>query len=302
MKLLRLAKLDNYSPYLLLVLTTLFWGSNFNLGRYVSGEIPPIALSFWRWVIAFLILLPFAFKAMKSSFYDFKENWILIGILSFLGVACFNSLVYLGLQQTTAVNAALMQSVCPLLIIVLASFFISEQPTGYQWSGVLLSLAGIVLIIAKGDLYSLLKLDINQGDFIVVLAVLCWALYTVLLRKLSKSCKGIALLGYNIFIGIFLIFPFYIYEHIYHKEITLNLITISSVTYVAIFPSVVAYLFWNHATSQLGAGKTGQFIHLIPVFGILLATLLLGEKLEGFHFSGSVLVAMGLLLANWKKS
>jgi drug/metabolite transporter (DMT)-like permease len=209
--------------------------------------------------------------------------------------------VYLGLQTTTAVNGVLMQSVCPIFIIMLAAGLLGEKATGLQWLGIGVSLAGVVIILIKGDIKVLQTLSFTQGDLIVLLAVLSWALYTVLLRKLPSTLKGLPILGYTIVIGSIMILPLYSYETLVKAHpMPLSWLSVSSVVYVAIFPSLLAYWFWNHATSQLGASRTGQFTHLIPVFGLTIATLLLGEQLHGYHWLGGVLVALGLILSNWK--
>lgn len=296
-----LSVLDRVSPYLLLVLTTLFWAGNFNLARAVSTQIPPMGLSYWRWTVAALILIPLIWRHLASTGSVFKQHWKLVLSLSLLGITGFNSLVYLGLQTTTAVNGVLMQSVCPIFIIMLAAGLLGEKATGLQWLGIGVSLAGVVIILIKGDIKVLQTLSFTQGDLIVLLAVLSWALYTVLLRKLPITLKGLPILGYTIVIGSIMILPLYSYETLVKAHpMPLSWLSVSSVAYVAIFPSLLAYWFWNHATSQLGASRTGQFTHLIPVFGLTIATLLLGEQLHGYHWLGGVLVALGLILSNWK--
>jgi drug/metabolite transporter (DMT)-like permease len=296
-----LSVLDRVSPYLLLVLTTLFWAGNFNLARAVSTQIPPMGLSYWRWTVAALILIPLIWRHLASTWSVFKQHWKLVLSLSLLGITGFNSLVYLGLQTTTAVNGVLMQSVCPIFIIMLAAGLLGEKATGLQWLGIGVSLAGVVIILIKGDIKVLQTLSFTQGDLIVLLAVLSWALYTVLLRKLPSTLKGLPILGYTIVIGSIMILPLYSYETLVKAHpMPLSWLSVSSVVYVAIFPSLLAYWFWNHATSQLGASRTGQFTHLIPVFGLTIATLLLGEQLHGYHWLGGVLVALGLILSNWK--
>lgn len=293
--------LDRVSPYLLLILTTLFWAGNFNLARAVSTQVPPLGLSYWRWAIAALVLLPFVWKHLASTWSVFKQNWLLVGALALLGITGFNSLVYLGLQTTTAVNGVLMQSVCPIFIIILAAFLVGEKATALQWLGIIISLIGVVIILIQGDIQVLKTLSFTKGDLIVLLAVLSWALYTVLLRKLPLALKGLPILGYTILLGSMMILPLYLYETFYlNHPMPINWVSIGSVAYVAVFPSLLAYWFWNYATAKLGASRTGQFTHLIPVFGLTIATLLLGEHLHGFHWVGGALVALGLILSNWQ--
>lgn len=295
--------LDRFSPYLLLTLTTLFWAGNFNVGRALNGLVPPLGLSFWRWFIALLILLPFAWQVMCQQFTLFKQHWLLIVALSFFGITCFNSLVYLGLQTTTATNGVLLQSVNPILIIMLAHLFLQEKTSLPQWLGVILSLVGVLVILAHGDLQVLRQFAFKTGDLFILGAVLSWSTYTVLLRKLPNALKGLPLLGYTLSIGTLIILPFYLSETLQGRPMPFNAISVAGVAYVALFPSLMAYWFWNHATHKIGASRTGQFTHLIPVFGILIATVVLGEQLHLYHLIGSLLVALGLVLTNkqWKR-
>ncbi|HPY40882.1 MAG TPA: DMT family transporter [Thiolinea sp.] len=294
--------LDRFSPYLLLVLAASFWGGNFNIARAFNLEIPPMGLSFWRWAVAGLILLPFVWRPMRQQWPAFKQNFPLVLALGILGVSGFNTLVYLGLQTTTATNGVLMQSVNPIFIIILSSLLLSEFASQRQWLGILISLLGVLVILIQGQLSNLVKLDFHAGDLIILLAVLDWALYTVLLRKLPNELKGLPILGYTVAIGILGIFPFYLYEMLMtSRSMPFNWISVSSVLYVAIFPSVLSYLFWNHGTQRIGANRAGQFAHVVPISGILIAVLLLGEQLHLYHLIGIALVAVGIVLANYRQ-
>jgi len=290
--------LDRFSPYLLLVLTTLFWGGNFNVGRAVSGEVPPLGLSFWRWMIAWLVIIPFALRPMLEQRALYLRHWKLLLLLSVFGVTLFNSLVYIGLETTTAINASLMQSINPVFIILLSTLLLGSRTTIRQWAGVAISLSGAVVILTGGDPAVLATLRFGKGDLIVLFAVFIWGSYTVLLKRLPTEMKGLSLLGYTVTIGTLLIFPFYLHETLGGRPVPLSPVSLMSILYVALFPSVLAYLFWNHAIARIGPERTGQFSHLIPVFGILIAMLLLGESLQGYHFTGIILVAAGLVLAN----
>lgn len=294
--------LDRFSPYLLLVLAASFWGGNFNVARAFNLEIPPMGLSFWRWVVAGLILLPFVWRPMRQQWPAFKQNFPLVLALGILGVSGFNTLVYSGLQTTTATNGVLMQSVNPIFIIILSSLLLGEFATKRQWLGIVISLLGVLAILIQGQLANLWKLDFHAGDLIILLAVLDWGLYTVLLRKLPNELKGLPILGYTIAIGVLGILPLYLYEIMMtSRSMPVNWISISSVLYVAIFPSVLSYLFWNHGTQRIGANRAGQFAHVVPISGIIIAVLLLGEELHLYHLVGVALVAAGIVLSNYRQ-
>jgi len=294
--------LDRVSPYLLLVLTTLFWGANFNVARAVSDHIPPLGLSFWRWAIALLILLPFVIKPMRKHWPAAKAHWLLVLALSAFGVAAFNSLVYLGLQTTSATNGTVMQSFNPVFIILLAAVLLGEKTRPLQWLGIFISLLGVLSILSRGNPETLTELDFHTGDLYIVCAVVVWGIYTVLLRKLPLTLKGLPILGYTVALGALIILPFYVLETLNGRPMPLSTISVSSVLFVALFPSVLSFLFWNHATHRLGANRTGQFAHLVPTFGILIAITVMGETLQGFHFLGIGLVITGLVLTNLKRS
>lgn len=262
-----------------------------------------MGLSFWRWTVAGLVLLPFVWRPMRTQWPVFQQHWRLVLALGILGVTGFNTLVYFGLQTTTATNGVLMQSVNPIFIIALSSLLLGEFATRRQWIGIMLSLLGVLVILIQGQITNLLKLDFHAGDLIILLAVLDWSLYTVLLRKLPHELKGLPILGYTIAIGVLGILPLYLAEIIWtSRTMPFNAISISSVLYVALFPSVLSYLFWNHGTQRIGANRAGQFAHVVPISGILIAVLLLGEQLHLYHLLGITLVAAGIVLANFKTS
>jgi drug/metabolite transporter (DMT)-like permease len=292
--------LDRFSPYLLLVMTTLFWGGNFNVARAVSGEVPPLGLSFWRWMVAWMILFPLAYPSMWRQRHLLIKHWFIVLLLAVSGVSLFNSLVYLGLQTTTAVNASLMQSVNPVFIILLSMLLLGHGPRARQWLGMLVSMAGAVVILTHGDIGVLREFNFTSGDLLVLLAVFLWGVYTVLLRKVPVELRGMPLMGYTVTLGTILILPFYLHETLSGRPLPVTPASVASILYVAIFPSVLAYFFWNHATERIGPERTGQFSHLIPVFGILIATLVLGEALQAYHLAGILLVSAGLLLANFR--
>ena len=290
--------LDRFSPYLLLVLTILFWAGNFNLARAIHADVPPLGLSFWRWAVAALILLPFAWGSMRASLPLAQEHWRLVLALAVLGIAGFNSLVYVGLQTTTATNGVLLQSVTPITMILLAGLVLHEKSTLAQWAGIGVSLVGVLVIITKADWQVFQQLAFNRGDMWIVLATLDWSLYTVLLRKLPQGLRGTPILGFSITLGALAILPLYVYESVTFQTMPVTAVSVASIAYVAVFPSLLSYMFWNHATQKLGVNRTGQFSHLMPVFGILLATLLLGERLQLYHALGMLLVVAGLVLTN----
>lgn len=290
-------------PYLLLILTTLFWSGNFVLSRGMHAEIPPLALSFWRWFLALLILLPLGWGHLlrQRSVLNSRKTYIIVQGL--LGIAGFNTLIYLAVQTTTAVNAVLVNSCTPVLIAFCSLLIYREPLRGRQWLGIFVSLAGVSLIIAGGDPAMLLKLQANRGDLLVLAAAVIWALYSTNLKRYPMGLHPLAYLCAIVIVGLLGILPFYLLEIGLGQRLSLNqapLETIATISYVAVFPSVLAFIFWNRAVRDIGANRAGAFIHLMPVFSSILAVMFLGEQIELYHIQGIALVFSGIFMATYR--
>ncbi|EIJ44056.1 putative permease, DMT superfamily [Beggiatoa alba B18LD] len=292
------------SPYVLPVLSTLFWGSNMVIGRAVMAEMPPMALAFWRGIVGLLILLPFAWRYMSAQQALIRQHWLILLVLGALSVGGFNSFLYVGLQTTTATNAAILQSNMPILIIILGYFWFRQRVTHFQFMGILISTLGVLVIICQGSWQVLTHFQFNQGDVWVLGAVLIWAVYSLLLQWKPMDLHWLGFMGVIVILGVLVMLPFYIWEFMYSPRTwSPNLPTISSIIYVGIFPLIVAYICWNQAIFEIGAQKAGQFIHLIPVFGTVLSLIFLGEQLHYYHLIGIIFVVIGIYLALfWHKS
>jgi len=284
------------SPYLLLVLSSLFWAGNFVLGRAVKASVPPVGLAFWRWAIALAILLPFAAPHLRAQWPLLRRHWRLLTVYGILGVTCFNTFIYIGLHYTTAINALLVNSVIPVLIIVLSRFLAHTPVTRRQAAGILLSLTGVVTIICRADAGLLLSLQINRGDLWVLMAVVSWSFYTFLLRKRPAGLDPMSFLSAIMIIGLVVLAPFYAGEIFQGGRVVTDAATCGSILYLAIFPSILAFIFWNHAVGEVGPNKAGLFLHLMPVFGAVLSSVFLGESLHLFHLAGMGLIFSGIYL------
>lgn len=289
------------SPYLLLVLTTLFWSGNWVVGRGMQPQMPPIAMSFWRWTAALIILLPFVWKPVIAQRKLIRKSWRVLLLLGILGVASFNTLAYLGLKTTTATNGLLLNSVIPVLIIAISWIFLGQRLSLRQGVGVALSLGGVLTIIAHGDLPALARLHFNSGDLWVLAAVACWAVYTVCLRWRPRELGSFTFLGATVIIGVAAVAPLYLWEFSTGARFEINLSTAATIGYFGLFPSVLAYLFWNRAVAEVGANMAGLFVHLMPVFGTILSMLFLGESLHLFHGVGIVLIFSGIFLTTLRR-
>ncbi len=284
-------------PYLLLSVAALLWSGNFVLARGVRAHVPPLALAFWRWTIALVVLLPFTVRAVRASAPALLRSWRVVLGLGVLGVGNFNMLVYVGVHETTATNAVLLNSACPAFIVALSSIFGAGRPTGRQLTGILVSLVGILVIVSGGRPGALRDLSFNRGDLWVLAAVLSWAAYTVLLAWRPADVEGTALLTATVAVGVAWILPFHVVELARGARMTLDLETIGSVAYVALFASVVAYFCWNRGVALVGANRAGVFMHLLPAFGSVLAAALLREAFRPHHLAGIAAILAGVYLA-----
>lgn len=286
-------------PYLLLTMAVLFWAGNFILGRAFHSEIPPVALAFWRWVgAALLVTLP-ALPHLRRDRHALLQSWPAILLLSTLGISAFNTLAYSGLQYTEAINAFLLQSLMPVLIVLLSFVVFREKVTRLQCLGILVSLCGAVTIIARGDAEILLSLSINRGDLMVFTAIACYAGYTVMLRK-RPHVHPLAFIATTFWLGSLILVPLYLWETLTVATLELKPATMLVIGYVMIFPSIVSYLCYNRGVELVGANRAGLFIHLMPVFGSLMAVLFLGEVFRWYHGMGILLIGAGIYLATRK--
>lgn len=289
-------------PHALLILATILWGGNFVIGRAVASDIPPLILSFFRWVVAFIVFLPIVWPYLKKDWPKIRKNFGIVIILSVTGVATFNTLVYLALHYTTSINASLMNATTPIVIYLLSYFFIKEKLTSKQMIGALLSLIGVLFIISRGSLELLTTLSFNFGDMLMLIAVLSWSIYSLLTKQYSDQLPVNTTFFVTIVIGILFLTPFFIYEWIMmHDAIQWHVGSISAILYIGILASIVAFLCWNSGVVKLGASKAGIFLNFIPLFSALFAVLFIGEKLQISQVIGAIFVISGVFLSSKKQ-
>ena len=286
-------------PYLIMVLPPLFWAGNFVVGRaVVSAQVAPITLSFWRWILAMLILLPFVIKPIWQQRQVIKANFLKISFLAILSITAFNSLAYIALQYTTATNATLLNSFIPIFILIIMGLFFKEKISNKQILGVLVSLIGVFVILSRLDIEIIKALSINKGDLWMLLAALDWALYSIFLKYLRpEGLSPLPFLGIMVIIGSIILVPLLLINPFNEAPIIWNTGMVKALAYIAIFPSIFAYLAWNYGMQKLGAATGGQFIHLMPLFGALMAVVFLGESIQLYHLLGGACIALGLWLS-----
>jgi drug/metabolite transporter (DMT)-like permease len=287
------------SAWTLLALANLFWAGNIVLGRGVVGMIPPIALAYWRWTGAFIIAVGFAWPYLKRDAPILLRHWRMMLLLSATGIASYNTMSYIGLTTTTALNVLLLQSAGPLIIFLWAFALFGERPTLRQSAGVLLSLAGVATIAAHGSLDTLLTLTLNRGDVWILAAMVIYGIYAAMFRR-RPGAHPLSFLVATMGIGSLMILPFHVWELTQGGRIEGGVTAWLAMAYIAVFPSFVAYLLFNRGIELIGAGRASQSWHLMPVFGSILAVLFLGETFYVYHAVGIAMIAAGILLASIK--
>jgi drug/metabolite transporter (DMT)-like permease len=286
-------------PYLLLSLTSLFWAGNTVLGRFIVGHVPPMTLSFVRWTGAFLILLPFAAGHLARDWPLIRKNAALMTLLAVVGFSAYNTMAYYGLQYTTAINGLLLQSIGPLFVALWTFALFGDRLTLRQAGGICVSLTGVVVIICHGSLAVLLGIAFNRGDVWFVIALVFYGFYTAMLRK-RPPIHPLSFLAVGMAGGAIFLIPAVAIELAGGRTMVFDAESILSFAFVCLFPSLLGYLFLNRGIELVGANRAAPFIHLVPVFGSVLAIVLLGERFELYHAVGYGLVFSGITIATRK--
>ncbi len=281
-----------------LTMAVFFWSINTVLARGMVFTIKPMALSFYRWLFAFLFILPFSIHQVKKDWPVIRQNYAFLFVLAVFSVGMYNSIIYLGAQFTTATNISLVISTMPGMTLLLAWLINKERTNRVQIIGVLISLCGLMAIVSQGSVSVLRHLTFNPGDLLIILAILSWALYSVLLKKRQMNISPLAFLTVLIAVGTICIFPFYFWEYTIYKGFEINLSHFILFVFLGIFPSVLSYVCWNFGVKTAGSSTAAVFMYLIPVFTSILAFFFLGEHLYGYHFWGGGLILIGLIMSS----
>ncbi|WP_413363602.1 DMT family transporter [Lysinibacillus sp. 3P01SB] len=291
----------NFPPQLLLVLATILWGGNFVIGRAVAGDIPPLTLAFLRWCAAFVVFFPLVYRRTRQEWPMIQANWPAVIAMAITGVASFNTLVYIGLHYTTSINASLMNSSTPIIIYILSFIFLKERLSKFQLAGTTLSLIGVLFIISGGSIGSLLSFSFNKGDLIVLAAVFCWSIYSLLVKQYAGRLPGYSTFLVTIGLGIVMLLPFTVYELMTTSaSINWSFGTVGAIFYVGIAASIVAFLSWNSGVVAIGPNRASIYLNFIPLFAAVFAILFLEEQVIVAQLIGGLAVIGGVVLSNKK--
>jgi len=283
------------SPYLLLTLANLFWAGNWIIGRAFRGELPPIALSFWRWVVALLCLVPLSLPHLRRDWPQLRAAWRWLLLYGAVGTGGYNALTYGGLQYTTAINGALLNSFIPIMIVVMSWLMLGRRIGSREAGGILVSLVGVLVIVGHGEPRRLRELTVNVGDLWILTSVVAWSAYTLLLSK-RPAAHPLAFLTAISVTGLIFLFPFYLWEMALGRHLVTTPGAIAGVVYTGVFPAFLGFILWNRGVAEVGAARAGLFMHLLPAFGILLSMIFLDEKPAAFHAIGIGLIFTGIWL------
>lgn len=287
--------------FLILAAANLLWAGNWVTGRALRVAFEPVALNFWRWVVAAAVLAPFALAGAAAKRDLIRRHAGVLFLLAFTGVALFQCLVYLGLHSTTAVNAVLLNSSAPLFMLLCSWIIEREHATPRQIAGVLISLVGILVILSRGELGNLLKLEFHVGDAWILLAMPVWGVYSVLLKRRPPGLGSLEFLFIITVAGVLMLAPFYAFETLHSTPVMPAPPAIAGVLYIGIGASVFAFVFWNRGVSSVGANAAGFTLHLLPAFGTILAIIFLGESFSLFHALGIATILTGVVLATYQR-
>lgn len=284
------------NPFLMLALAGLLWSGNHIAGRAAAGHVPPVSLASLRWLLAAALLWPFVSQHVRADWPQIAKGWRRILALSLLGGATFSSLQFIALQHTSALNASIFNSFAPAVIVAGGALFFKERLGPLNLVGVALSFVGVMVIVSRADYETFAAFTFNKGDVILLANMGIWAIYSVFLRMRPAIHQMSFTFMLAVISGLSLI-PFGVIEHVNGFTFKFDWLTLAVLAYVTVFSGALAYVFWNRGMENLGAARGGAFLHLIPFYGAVLATTLLGESLQFFHVAGCALILTGVWFA-----
>lgn len=284
--------------YLALTAAVLFWSGNVVTGRGLREAVDPVALNLYRWAIAGVLFLPFGARALVAHRGALLRHWPVVAGLGITGLAGFQTCVYVAVRHTEAVNVLLVLQLAPVAITLGARVVYGDPITPMRAAGMAIAAAGALVLIGRGDLSVILGLDFNRGDAVMLIAVVLWAIYSLLLKRRPAGVPQMALLGSTIFVGLAVLVPAWLLTGGPAARPPLGPVALGGVVYIGVFASFLAFLFWNTGVARVGPGRASVFMYLMPLFGAILGYLLLGEAIAAYHLAGAALVFGGIAVMN----
>lgn len=290
------------SPYLMLVLPPLFWAGNAVVGRVAVAEVSPLALSTVRWALAILLLLPLTLTGLLTQWPVVRQRWKSLAVLGILSSGLYNLLLYMALETTTAINVTLLNSAMPMTIVLVSWMWLRDRPSRGAMAGIVLSMIGVAVVVSRGEPAVLLGLELHQGDALMLVAVVVWAIYSVMLRAHPPGLTPGVFLTVQMAMGLLFLMPFYGIEiAMGGGAIPLTWTIVAVFAFIATGPAIGAFYFWNRGVAEAGANTAGLYINLLPVFTAILAVIFLGEEFRWYHAAGLALIFTGIALATLRR-
>lgn len=289
-----------FSGYLCAIAATAIWSGNFVIARGLSESIPPISLAFWRWIVAVAVFLPFAWKPLVDEWHILKNHMPYLCVTSLLGITVFNTLIYFAGHTTTAVNLSLISITFPIFIVIFSRVFFGEPISLNRGVGIVLVAAGVVLLITKGVLSTLLNITFAIGDLWMLLAAIIFAVYSILLKCKPAQVSIWAFQLSTFILGLIFLSPFFIWEYITVPPVEFDAKSVGSILYVGIFASLSAFVLWNKAVVVVGPSKAGMTYYALPVFSGISAYFFLNEEIRMVHLYSVALIVAGIITANYE--
>ncbi len=287
-----------FAGYLFAIGATAIWSGNFIVARGLSENIAPVSLAFYRWLVAVIVFTPFAAKALLHEWPIIKKHIIYFSITSFLGLKIFNTLIYFAGHTTTAMNLSLIAITFPIFILLFSRFFFKEVITVKKGFGIIMVLIGVLFLITKGKISTLLSISFNIGDVWMLLASIIFAIYSLFLKNKPEGVSVKALQLATFILGLIFLFPFFLWEQTIVHQSFLNQATIPAILYIGVFASLCAFVLWNRAIIVLGPSRAGMVYYTLPLFSGFLGYLFLHETIRMIHFYSMILILSGIIVAN----
>lgn len=290
--------------YASLIIATLFWGGNFVLGKVLSGVVPPITLTYLRWLPAFVILAILFYRPTLNTIAQLKQSLGVMWVLGILGVVLFPATLYEGLKTTTALNASLYLAISPVLVLFLNRFAFKEKISPIILTGAIISLIGVFWLLTKGEVSQLTHLSMNKGDLWAIASTISWAVYCCVIRLRPTGISNTVFLTTLVGLAVITLTPFFLYEYFSESAKILDNLTAlqwSGVGYLIIGPSILSYAFWNFGIAIVGSAKASVMTNFTPLFAAIFSILLLNEKVQSFHIISAILITIGVLICSYKK-
>lgn len=294
---------QNQLGAILAITSTVIWSGNFIVSRYAIHLAGPISLAFFRWTIASISMLPFAYVAIKKEWPIFKQNKLYFFLMGLIGIAIYNTLIYTAGHHTTAINMALFGStVHPVVSALLGAALIHEKLHWKNITGMALSIFGTIYLLTKGDLINILQFKIGLGDLLMIIAGCCFGTYNVFVRKKPSGISNTSFLFCIFTLGSIFLFPAALFEMKYIQPVAFSTQLLWIVLYIGIGNSTISYLVWNMAIQKIGPGKAALFATLAPLLSSYEAVFFLGETFNKAQITSGLIIIVGIIINTWPTS